>query len=211
MLVVAIEGPSHAGKSTLIGSLSATFGEGRVITLPDYVDVVSDPDLIPRAPGESVQEELEALEFFLTLDAERWNARRVELTEQSIVLADRSYHTLLAHRYAIERLTGLPVFEPSCQEVAASTILRQPDLIIYLDVPQDVLDGRYESRVGGLSERQRLERLNLIFNRPDYNTHFREYFIPQPKFGNTPTTVVSGLSTADELLGDVVRILSPMV
>lgn len=195
MPIIAVEGCSHAGKTTLIKNISkSTTG---VVSLPDYVAFAGGDKKVPPAPARSVAEELEALRFFLDLDSKRWNAANVSSHDQ-VILEDRSFHTLLAHRLSIQHLTGMDVFDPSCMMALSRTDRLTPDLILYLDTPQRVLDERYKTRIsptpvqGHVRNYNLQEKMKLVFNKHEYNHVFREYFIPKLRFGNTPVIVLDG-------------------
>ncbi len=59
-----------------------------------------------------------------------------------LILAGRSVHTLLAHSYALEQMTGIGVFEPSVRLLRASPLAAWPELVMYLDLPQQAVEGR---------------------------------------------------------------------
>jgi thymidylate kinase len=59
-----------------------------------------------------------------------------------VVLLDRSVHTLLAHRYAIDQLTGLGCYESAAKTLSLSSAAAWPSLVIYLDVPHQAVEQR---------------------------------------------------------------------
>jgi thymidylate kinase len=59
---------------------------------------------------------------------------------------DRGPHTLLAHRFTIEHLTGLAFFEPARQALSTARLQSWPHLIIYLDTPQKVILDRNKGK-----------------------------------------------------------------
>ncbi len=205
MFVVAVEGCSHAGKSTLVENLTQRLGND-IIALPDYVSFAGGDTKVPRAPAETVEEEIEALKFFLNLDNRRWSEIIKSPNEKRIILVDRSFHTLLAHRYAIEKLTDLYAFDLSCKEVKLRPDLLTPDVIFYIDTPQNVLNERYKTRVsdvpvsGHTQNYNYAQKMKLIFNKGAYNKHFRSYFIPQLLFANTPVKVLDGRLSLNQMI-----------
>ena len=64
-----------------------------------------------------------------------------------LILADRSVHTLLAHSYALEQLTGIGVFDPSVRMLRASPLAAWPELVLYLELPQPAVEGRNNGKV----------------------------------------------------------------
>jgi thymidylate kinase len=203
MFVIALEGCSHAGKTTLIKNLKERLNS--IIPLPDYVTFAGGDDKVPRAPAESVEEEIQSLNFFLNLDKQRWVEKIEDRNKNELVVADRSFHTLLAHRFAIEKLTGMKVFDMCCEIVGNETNLLKPDLIFYLDTPQDILNQRYTTRIssvpvdGHTKNYNLTEKMKLIFNKSEYNELFRKYFLPHLRHSTTPIIVLDGSLSADEV------------
>ncbi|CAN5297098.1 hypothetical protein BH20ACI2_BH20ACI2_02200 [soil metagenome] len=214
MSVIAVEGCSHAGKTTLIKHIRPLVPG--IITLPDYVAFAGGDDKVPPAPAQSVSEEMDALRFFFDLDYKRWKSAVLSLSEDYLILADRSFHTLLAHRLSIQHLTKMDIFEPSCALARSRQDLLRPDLILYLDTPQTILDQRYKTRIsktpvnGHIKNYDYEEKMKLVFNKHGYNETFREYFIPKIRFGDTPIAVLDGslsinalVSAALSAMGDI--------
>ena len=203
MFVIALEGCSHAGKTTLIKNLKKRLNS--IIPLPDYVTYAGGDDKVPRAPAESVEEELQSLNFFLNLDERRWVEKIENESQPELVIADRSFHTLLAHRFAIENLTGMNVFDMCCEIAGNKPKILHPDLIFYLDTPQESLNQRYKIRIssvpvdGHTKNYNLTEKMKLIFNKSEYNELFRKYFLPQLRYGATPIIVLDGSLPADEV------------
>jgi thymidylate kinase len=83
-----------------------------------------------------------------------------------LVLMDRSVHTLLAHRHAIQSITGLALSEPAARVVAASCRAAWPDTVIFLDVPHPTILDRNRGKFPPGS----------IFIDAAYNRAFRQYF-----------------------------------
>lgn len=148
MFTIAVEGCSHAGKTTLISQISRRIPE--IISLPDYVAFAGGDDRVPPAPSKTVSEELAALEFFLDLDSRRLKSVQSNARDGKAIIEDRSFHTLLAHRFAIEQITRLRVFEKSCLIVQANNSICRPELILYLDTPQAGLNQRYKTRISSV-------------------------------------------------------------
>ena len=63
-----------------------------------------------------------------------------------LILADRSVHTLLANSYALQCMTGTGFLAPSVRLLRSSPIPAWPDLVLYLDVPQDTIHRRNQGR-----------------------------------------------------------------
>lgn len=85
-----------------------------------FADHVGGGRFLPPPVPESATEDEAALRTLLAIDADR--AAEAQRAPGDLVLMDRSVHTLLAHRHAIQFITGLPVSEPAARIVAASRL-----------------------------------------------------------------------------------------
>jgi thymidylate kinase len=183
--IVALEGPSYSGKTTLSRQLVARFGKSRTLVCPDYVEVAGGCDEVPRAPRRSVLGEFLSLRFFLNLDRRRWEQSLREASGHTLVILDRSLHTLLAHTFAIEMVYEKPIFERALKIVAKEPRII-PHQVLYLDAPQEELERRAEVRAN---------RSARLFRDRDYNAAFREYFVPGLRWN------VSSCAELDATLG----------
>lgn len=104
----------------------------------------------------------------------RWLRRRTGWLLRSRLL-DRSVHTLLAHRYALERVTGLPCYQAAARTLAGLDIPTWPDLVIYLDVPQKIVLDRNKGKFADTS---------ILIN-PVFNASIRDYFAQLEQQGGT--------------------------
>jgi thymidylate kinase len=140
--VVALDGPSDTGKSTLARALCETLGT-QVRVLPCYADLAGPGQ--PRARGKDTEEQLRGLEFYLALDRER-RAMAADADPRTTVIADRSRLGLLAHTYAIEQTGGPAAYQQArvlIQEQADE--LLTPDLVLYLALDADSRRARGEA------------------------------------------------------------------
>lgn len=188
-VAVALEGASGAGKTTLSRNLKTSLSQLRVIVLPDYSVSAGGPEYLPRAPAETVEEELSALSFLLDLDHWRRQQGHISAGDVDLIVMDRSVHTLLAHRFATAKLLGLDVFAASCKLAAAHARITWPNLILYVDTPQEILNSRQSPESPPPEAR--------IFVDPHYNELFRSYFIPALRYTTTPTVVIDGRQSTD--------------
>jgi thymidylate kinase len=138
--LVAIEGPCCAGKTTLARALMTDFADLAVAYVECYADHVGGGRFLPAAVPGSLAEDRAGLEALLTIEADRLIPARSGGFDLAIL--DRSVHTLLAHRYAIEQLTGLRCYEPALHALSLSPVPGWPDLVIFLDVPQRAVEHR---------------------------------------------------------------------
>jgi thymidylate kinase len=129
-----------------------------------YADHVGGGRFLPRAVPESLPEDRAAVDALLAVEQARAAHARVAACD--LVLMDRSVHTLLAHRYALHRVTGLAVLEPAVRVIARSEAVAWPDLVLYLDVPQQTIVDRNRGKFPPDS----------IFIDPVFNAGVRGYF-----------------------------------
>jgi thymidylate kinase len=160
---VALEGPCCAGKTTLGRLLVQELYELTVTFVPCYADHAGGGRFLPRQEAETVAEREQALRQILLLEA-----GRLALVPRACdaILEDRSVHTLLAHSYALQRKTGTDFLAPSARLLRSSAVPAWPDLVLYLDLPQDAVPERNPGKFPPGS----------IYTDPDFNTAVRAYF-----------------------------------
>lgn len=139
--VVAIEGPSLAGKSTFIRALKARLPQ--VTVFPCYVDAL-DPAAVPAVNPGSTAGQLAAFRAFSSVERSRVDAAET-LPSDSLVLLDRSIDTLLAHAYSVDQLHGYRSLPAIVAELERHPFLT-PDLAVYVDTPPSTLTARLKSR-----------------------------------------------------------------
>jgi thymidylate kinase len=161
--VVALEGPCCAGKTTLGRLLAQTLRELRVAFVPCYADHAGGGRFLPRQEAASVPEREQALHRLLAVEAQRMAGLP---TGCGLILADRSVHTLLANSYALQCMTGTGFLAPSARLLRSSPIPAWPDLVLYLDVPQDTIHRRNQGKFPPGS----------IYIDPAFNAAIRRYF-----------------------------------
>ena len=145
MKIVAVEGPSFAGKSTAIEGLSREY-PGGVAVISCYVDFIPDPNDIPPTEPNSEAGQVAAFETFMRIEADRQRAV-TELagahTPPRLVILDRSVDTLLAHTHAVDQLYGFRSHAQVMKLLPHLPHLR-PELTLYLDVDAATLRRRRE-------------------------------------------------------------------
>lgn len=161
---VAVEGPCCAGKTTLSQGLLAALTGNTICHVACFADHVGGGRFLPRPVPASVSEDQQALQELLAVEADRMSTARTAACH--LVLMDRSVHTLLAHRYALDRVTGLACFGPAERVIARSTAPAWPDLVLYLDVTQQVILDRNRRKFPPAS----------IFVDAQFNSGIRGYF-----------------------------------
>lgn len=162
-LIVALEGPCCAGKTTLGRLLVRELPGLDVALVPCYADHAGGGRFLPRQEADSVAEREQALHQLLLAEAGRL-ARVPQGCD--VILEDRSVHTLLAHSYALQRKTGTDFLSPSLRLLRSSPVPAWPDLVIYLDLAQDAVQRRNPGKFPPGS----------IYTDPDFNAAVRAYF-----------------------------------
>jgi thymidylate kinase len=162
--VVAFEGPCCAGKTTLASSLLQSLPGVTVAFAKCYADHVGGGRYLPRQEARSVEERERALRRLLAVEADRLAQLPSGV---DLILADRSVHTMLAHSYALERMTGIGLLAPSQRLLRGSPIPAWPDLVVYLDLPQGAVYERNHGKFPASS----------IYIDPCFNAAVRSYFL----------------------------------
>ncbi len=137
---VAVEGPCCAGKTTLTRRLRHALPGVAVGVAACYADHVGGGRYLPRPVPESLAEDQQALQRLLAVEAGRVARACAPLPD--LLLLDRSVHTLLAHRHALQQLTGLPCLLPATITIRGSAAACWPELVLHLAVPQTTIEAR---------------------------------------------------------------------
>jgi len=161
--IVALEGPCCAGKTTLGRLLMQELCELAVTFVPCYADHAGGGRFLPRQQADTVAEREQALRQLLLIEA----GRLAQVPQAcDVILEDRSVHTLLAHSYALQCRTGTGFLAPSARLLRSSPVPAWPDLVLYLDLPQDAVPERNPGKFPPGS----------IYTDPDFNATVRAYF-----------------------------------
>ncbi len=163
-LVAAFEGPCCAGKTTLAQRMLTSLQGLRAAFVPCYADHVGGGRFLPRQEAKTVGEREEALRELLAIEAARF---ATAAPSAEVILADRSVHTLLAHSYALEIMTGIGFLAPSERLLSQSPIPAWPELVFYLDLPQEAVCARNHGKFPADS----------IYTDPQFNAAVRSYFL----------------------------------
>ena len=194
--VIAIEGPSDSGKSTLAGAL-AGFPDWQPTTLlPCYVDMVP-PERLPPDLGRSLEEQLDGVDFFAALDHARQQQETGQAEEPRIVVADRSWLSVLAHTYAVERNGGPPAYEEARRRLAADDRLLQPDIVVVLQATDATREARMRPADRG-----------AWFTSPAFNAHFDRFFIEEAPSLVSRLVAVDANSSASEVASRAIAALT---
>ena len=161
--IVALEGPCCAGKTSLGRLLMQELCELAVTFVPCYADHAGGGRFLPRQQADTVAEREQALRQLLLIEA----GRLAQVPQAcDVILEDRSVHTLLAHSYALQCRTGTGFLAPSARLLRSSPVPAWPDLVLYLDLPQDAVPERNPGKFPPGS----------IYTDPDFNATVRAYF-----------------------------------
>ncbi len=192
---IAIEGPCCAGKTTLAHGLVEESFALSIAYVRDYSDHVGGGKFLPPpVPTSPVEEEL-ILNRFLAIETDRAAYARMTAPEPDLIIIDRSVHTLLAHCFALRRLLNDDYFGLAQRVIGESTVPLWPDHILYLDVPQCVIEARNGGKFAPDS----------IFIDAGFNAGVRSYFqqvaeVPGPRVvwldATVDATMVRALAAA---------------
>ncbi len=165
-MIIAVEGVSCTGKTTLAADLAGRFGWE---TIGCYYHVADDPSVLGEPVAASEAEQLAALTVHFTIEKKRARRARAALTRDGAVIMDRSVDTLLAHLGAVGRIQGLNAAARAramvAERVAADAAV-VPDLTLLLTANPAVLAARAATRPG----------LPPIYCDPLFAAHFNDHF-----------------------------------
>jgi len=185
-IVVAIEGPVCAGKSTLVERLNQE-GLGIVLEYSEYVAHANQD--FPKFPPADEEAAKRSFDFFLNL--ERRRSQDMAGLGQHKVAIDRSIFTLLAFEVGAARITGIDISEWAVEKLSSEGDLIVPDHVFYLDVPVAVSRERAEKN--GIP-------IPAFLLSEEFNQGFRDFFIGLEQAMPDYTTFVSALGDSNEVL-----------
>lgn len=165
-MIIAIEGVSCTGKTTLAGALARHFGTEPIDC---YRHVAKDPSLLGEPVALSHEQLLNGLAAHLAVEEERLAAAQRILGCHGTVVMDRSVDTTLAHLTAMGELSGIDAREPARQLVqarAAQGRVAVPDLTLLLRASPAELQRRARRR----------PELPGIYYAPNFARHFNAHF-----------------------------------
>ncbi|MEV8397201.1 dTMP kinase [Streptomyces niveus] len=190
MKVIAIEGPSYAGKSTAIRHLRRRGYEDRAYIANCYVKQIGRQDVVPPARTASAAEQVAAFDTFMAVEEAR--VRTALVGAKPFVILDRSVDTLLAHAHALDALFGYAVQHRLRDRLQVLPHLR-PDHTLYLDVPAEVLGLRRKTSGHTAAEP------DYFLHEPAFLTHTRDYFLThaRPPVSREVTVIPADTSPED--------------
>ncbi|MEU0481346.1 AAA family ATPase [Streptosporangium sp. NPDC006013] len=165
-MIIAIEGVSSTGKSTLVASLAHQLGWD---TVSCYYHVADDPAVLGEPLATSEDEQLAAVTAHLAIEEQRHRQAQAALARHGGVILDRSVDTVLAHMGAVDRIQGLDARARALAlvtERVAADAATVPDLTLLLTAAPEVLGSRAARRPG----------LPRLYYDPAFVTHFNAHF-----------------------------------
>lgn len=180
-MIVSIEGPNLAGKTTKIRELESLLEEGGIpyTIIPEYVDYLGDQNRQPDRPLMSREQMEEEGRFYIELEKVRQQDIADAIDKNGplhLVLTDRTFFTCLAY----SKISSNPVSERMFQEYLNSDAFILPDTIFFLCIAPESEEYR----------RRKVERMNgnpmcrglsykvkeyeYIYRNMDYERYFRE-------------------------------------
>lgn len=177
---VAIEGPCCAGKTTLARALLDCLADLAVCSVPCYADHVGGGRFLPPPVPTSLAEDEAGLRALLMIENDRLAGPRAG--RYDVALLDRSVHTLLAHRHAVDQLTGLGCYELASKTLSLSPVPVWPSLVLFLDVSQGVVEQRNRGKFPADS----------LFVDSRFNSAIRSYYDSVAASGDGPIVWLDG-------------------
>jgi dTMP kinase len=166
--IIALEGPSYAGKSTAIGHLRSRGIEEQAFVSDCYVKHIASRDDIPPARTDSAAAQLAAFEKFMAIENAR--VRAAFVSTRPVTILDRCVDTLLAHAHALDAMFGYQVHGQLRDRLQELPFLR-PHHTLYLDVPAEVLSLRRKAAGHTAAES------DYFLHEPAFLAHTRDYFV----------------------------------
>ncbi|MFF5113220.1 hypothetical protein [Streptosporangium sp. NPDC000509] len=165
-MIIAVEGVSCTGKTTLAADLAGRFGWE---TIGCYYYVADDPSVLGVPVAATEAEQLAALTAHFAIEEERARRARAALARDGAVIMDRSVDTLLAHLGAVGRIQGLNAAARArvmvAERISADAAV-VPDLTLLLAADPAVLAARATTRPG----------LPPMYYDPLFAAHFNDHF-----------------------------------
>ncbi|MFI6496652.1 dTMP kinase [Nonomuraea typhae] len=165
-MIIAVEGVSCTGKSTLAASLA------RLLTcevIGCYYHVADDPSVLGEPLVTSEAEQLASLGTHLVIEQERQRRAQTALAGGGPVIMDRSVDTLLAHLGAVGRIQGLDATAQARalvdKQVATGGVVL-PDLTLVLAADPQALESRAAARPD----------LPTLYYDPVFTAYFNHHF-----------------------------------
>jgi len=165
---IAIEGPSGAGKTTLINRLIASSDIFEII--PEYNILAGGAKNFP-SPPKTRAEALQSSNFFLKLELERQTLIKKAIERGRMAVQDRSLFTCIAFDYAKASTGGFDIWQETERTFLETDGLILPKIIFFLDVS-------FPNAVERVTKRNDDPKAKTLAN-PAFNEAFRNYFLTE--------------------------------
>jgi dTMP kinase len=199
--IVAIEGPSFAGKTTAISALAQDPTLGHVVVFDCYVRELADLENVPPPRTTSRAAQVAAFRIFMGVEQRRVDrAQRLAAAPEpaDLLILDRSVDTLIAHTHALDVLYGYDA-RPTVVDLLFDLPHLVPVHTIYLDASGTDLRARRTARG---------EQDEYLLHDPEFLTAWRSYFLGSAGPTLAPTvTAVTANTDASELATSIRRLL----
>lgn len=198
-MIVGIEGPVLAGKSSLVRMLLPTLAEQGISAdaCPCFVEAATSMDLaLPPIEPTVVTEQVAAVRFYLGIDNARRDGRAGDL-----LLLDRTAWTLVAHTAALAAVGKIPAVAFD-DDTAIALRAMSPRELIYLDVAPATQRLRAAHR----------DPMPAILLDERFNAAFRRFFDDAKRNGDTNCLWIQGddhpLAVRDSAATHITRLVN---
>lgn|GEM_PF-4796508 len=165
---IAIEGPSGAGKTTLVSRLIASSDRFEII--PEYNILAGGAKNFPPPPKNRT-EALQSSKFFLKLELERQTFIKGVIERGKMAVQDRSLFTCIAFDYAKASTGGFDIWQETERIFLEIGGLILPKIIFFLDVS-------FSNATERVVRRNDDPKAKTLAN-PAFNEAFRDYFLTE--------------------------------
>jgi thymidylate kinase len=193
-MVIGIEGPVLAGKTTLIRSLTS-LDPKRFHEIQEYVAYAEGAEKFPYFPPANRKEALLSLGFFTDLE-ERRHTDRVKNDTKVIELFDRTIFTLAAFEHAARLRSGVDIAQEAIEMLFQHREWWPNHIILIKLAPVEIM------RRQSLTTHKR----GALFIDQEFNERFIAFLEGIPERFGVKTSVVDGNQSKASLLSSVVDI-----
>lgn len=164
-MIVALEGPSYSGKSTMANIIRNRIPHSLVID--EYHVFAGGAKNFPPL-AKNAEDGMRNIKFFLDLEQKRQRSILAAL-ESGLVILDRSHLTCIAFEYAMCQMGIYDIWQEAERQFNAADLIK-PDMVVLLNASQSTIEYRHSK-----------DSYNIpaILVDSDFNKFFTEYFLMQ--------------------------------
>jgi dTMP kinase len=193
--IIALEGPSFAGKTTAVAILAADASLGRAAVFDCYVREIARPQDVPPARTAGREQQVAAFRTFMGIEARRTHRLQHMATQHDspdLVILDRSVDTLIAHAHALDALYGFGA-RPAITALLPDLPHLLPERTFYLDASTETLRARRATAKGSSGSG------DFFLHDHGFLAAWRAYFLGAagPALAAAVTTVSADAPSAD--------------